>query len=40
MISGAASMCMHYIDDLLPHAPLRYAATGDMVVFPFPSFAC
>ena len=25
------SMCTHSIDDLLPHAPLHYAATGDMV---------
>ena len=24
-------MCTHSIDDLLPHAPLNYAATGDMV---------
>ena len=24
-------MCMHSIDDLLPHAPLHYAATGEMV---------
>ena len=25
------SMCTHSIDDLLPHAPLHYAATGEMV---------
>ena len=33
MISGASigSMCTHSIDDLLPHAPLHYAATGEMV---------
>ena len=24
-------MCTHSIDDLLPHAPLHYAATGEMV---------
>ena len=24
-------MCTHSIDDPLPHAPLRYAATGEMV---------
>ena len=24
-------MCTHSIDDLLPHAPLLYAATGEMV---------
>ena len=24
-------MCKHSIDDLLPHAPLHYAATGEMV---------
>ena len=25
------SICTHSIDDLLPHAPLHYAATGEMV---------
>ena len=25
------SMCTHCIDDLLPHAPLHCAATGEMV---------
>ena len=25
------SVCTHSIDDLLPHAPLHYAATGEMV---------
>ena len=25
------SMCTHSIDDLLPHAPLHYAPTGEMV---------
>ena len=25
------SMCTHSIDDFLPHAPLHYAATGEMV---------
>ena len=24
-------MCTHSIDDLLPHAPLHYAATGEIV---------
>ena len=24
-------MCTHSIDDLLPHASLHYAATGEMV---------
>ena len=24
-------MCTHSIDDLLPHTPLHYAATGEMV---------
>ena len=24
-------MCTHSFDDLLPHAPLHYAATGEMV---------
>ena len=24
-------MCTHSIDDLLPHAPLHYASTGEMV---------
>ena len=24
-------MCTHYIDDLLPHAPLHCAAAGEMV---------
>ena len=24
-------MCTHSIDNLLPHAPLHYAATGEMV---------
>ena len=24
-------MCTHSIDDLLPYAPLHYAATGEMV---------
>ena len=35
MISGASidryAMCTHSIDDLLPHAPLHCAATGEMV---------
>ena len=31
MISGAGIDVYASIDDLLPHSPLPYAATGDMV---------